>query len=102
MDRILIVDCFQGFYNSTYHEEKVHAINEVVHNDPVKSVGVALEAPVHGVAAARTPVLSWGGALRLVWREDLQIQGLKSGENIDVVTGKILEISFRLDPAENK
>ena len=85
-----------------YHEEEVHAVNEVVHNDPVESVGVALEAPVDGVAAACTPVLSWGGALRLVWREDLQIQGLKSGKNIDVVTEKILEISFRLDPAENK
>ena len=68
----------------------------------MQSVGVPLEAPVYGVAAARTPVLSWGRALRLVWREDLQIQGLKSGENIDVVTEKILEISFRLDPAENK
>ena len=41
-----------------YHEEEVHAVNEVVHNDPVESVGVALEAPVDGVAASSRPVVS--------------------------------------------
>ena len=60
MDRILIVDCFQWFYNSTYHEEKVHAINEVVHNDPVQSVGVPLEAAVHGAAGPGGPVVASG------------------------------------------
>merc|ERR1719397_411961 len=28
------------------HQEEVHAINEVVYNDPMKSVGVSLEAPM--------------------------------------------------------
>ena len=30
-----------------HHEEVVHAVGEVVHDDPVQVVGVALEAAVH-------------------------------------------------------
>ena len=47
------------------HQEEVHAVDEVVHNDPVEPVGVPLEAPVDGVAAASSPVISRGGTLSL-------------------------------------
>ena len=42
------------------HQEEVHAVDEVVHDDPVEPVGVPLEAPVDGVTAAGGPVVSRG------------------------------------------
>ena len=49
-----------------HHEQVVHAVREVVHDDPVQVVGVPPEAAVHGVAlAAALPVLAGGLAFLL-------------------------------------
>ena len=43
-----------------YHEKVIHAVCEVVHDDPVEVVGVALEASVHGAAGTSRPVIAPG------------------------------------------
>ena len=48
------------YQQESYHEEVVHAVCEVVHDDPVEVVGVALEAPVHRAAGPRGPVIAAG------------------------------------------
>ena len=43
-----------------HHEEVVHAVGEVVHDDPVEVVGVPLEAAVHGAAGPGGPIIAPG------------------------------------------
>ena len=51
----------------SHHQEIVHAVDEVVHDDPVEAVRVSLKSPVNRVTASLTPVRARSIALRLIF-----------------------------------